>query len=343
MSVNLTDGVAVVNSVREMLSPLMQASIPVANIDNIGEVGAPILQWSELANAFYTNLTNLIGMTYVEYRTWQNPLSMFKRGDQVLGDGIREIAINFTDEEDYNVAGTDLLNTKKPDLKVCYHRVNRQKKFSVTNIEAELEMAFTSWDNFGTLVSRIVENLYRSNEVAEYQWTKATILSAINDEAIPSVEATFPEDEASGKAFTKAVRALSEKFTFPSTSYNAYNKSTASDKNFATFTPKDQQVLIITPEALASLDVDVLAVAFHMDKAEFLGRVVVMDDLGTESNAPFAMLCDSAFVKIWEKKRYFNSFLNPDNMSLKSYLHVWQTYGYSPFANAVVFKPAVNA
>ena len=85
---------------------------------------------------------------------------MFKRGDSILGSDVREIAINLQTEKDYDVSGSRLLTNEAPDLKVAYYRVNRQKDFEVTNIESELQMAFSSWDNFGTLVSRIVDNLY---------------------------------------------------------------------------------------------------------------------------------------------------------------------------------------
>lgn len=345
MGVNIENGAEVVNATVGLMSANMRASIPMATEDNIAEVGKPILQWTDVANAFYSTLINLIGMTYVEYRQWKNPLSMFKRGDSILGSDVREIAINLAVEKDYDLSGNRLLTNEAPDLKVAYYRLNRQKDFEVTNIEAELQLAFSSWDNFGTLVSRIVDNLYRSNEVAEYEWTKATINTAINDSKIPVTNIALPVDSATANAFAKTVKTLSDKFTFFSTAYNAYNlMNTTDEKPFKTFTPKEQQVLLITPEALSSLDVDSLATAFNMSKVEFMGRTVVLDDFGTGADGEtpltaFAMLCDSAFIKIWDKTRYFNTFVNPANMSAKHFFHVWQTYGYSPFANAVLFKP----
>lgn len=214
MGVNLENGAEVVNTVVENMSPTLRASIPQATATNIQDVGKPILQWSELANAFYTTLFNLIGMTYVEYRSYKNPLSMFKRGDSILGSDVREIAINLQTEKDYDVTGSRLLTNEAPDLKVAYYRVNRQKDFEVTNIESELQMAFSSWDNFGTLVSRIVDNLYRSNEVAEYEWTKGTISTAINDGHLTTTKLAMPTDSATANAFVKAVKTLSDKFTF---------------------------------------------------------------------------------------------------------------------------------
>ena len=119
--------------------------------------------------------------------------------------------------------------------------------------------------------------------------------------------------------------------------------ATSDTKKFKTFTPKEQQVLIATPEVMASIDVDSLATAFNLSKVEFMGRTIVVDDFGGTEEKPitaYAMLCDSAFIKIWDKTKYFNTFVNPANMSAKHFFHVWQTYGYSPFANAVLFKPA---
>lgn len=344
MGVKIENAAEVVNTVVENMSPTMRASIPMATSENIQDVGKPILQWSEMANAFYTSLFNLIGMSYVEYRSYKNPLSMFKRGDSVLGSDIRELAINLQTEKDYDVSGSRLLTNEKPDIKAAYYRVNRQKDFEVTNIEEELRLAFSSWDNFGTLVSRIVDNLYRSNEVAEYEWTKATINSAINDSNLAAIQMAIPVDTATANAFVKTVKTYSDKFTFFSNEYNAYNKMNVSDANFKTFTPKDQQVLIATPEVMASIDVDSLATAFNLSKVEFMGRTIVVDDFGLQKDTEtpvtaYAMLCDSAFIKIWDKTRYFNTFVNPANMSAKHFFHVWQSYGYSPFANAIIFKP----
>lgn len=334
MGLTVKNPQAIVNEVRENLSPSLREAIPQANENNISEIATPLLQWSDVANVFYTSLINLIGMQYVEYRSYKNPLNMFKRGTSQFGDTIQEIAVNFMPEKDYDITGQDLLKNSKPDIKACYYRINRQKKFDVTNIESELRMAFTSWENFGNLLSRIVDNLYRSNEACEYNWAKETISSAINENKIFSVETPAPTDSASANNVAKLIKQYSRLFTFPSTKYNVYNNIKTDGTDLITFTPKEEQTLILTPESEASMDVDSLAVAFNMDKVEFMGKVIVVDSLPLNYHA---LLCDSAFVRIWENVKYFNTFINPDNMSAKHYLHVWQTYGYSPFCNVVGF------
>lgn len=49
---------------------------------------------------------------------------------------------------------------------------------------------------------------------------------------------------------------------------------------FTRIRPLEDQILIMTPATEAILSVEVLAYAFNMDKADFLNRVVIVDDLG---------------------------------------------------------------
>ena len=66
---------------------------------------------------------------------------------------------------------------------------------------------------------------------------------------------------------------------FPSTLYNAYSKMSGADKPVTTWTDESRIVLLINADVMAEIDVEVLAAAFNMDKADFLGRVIVVDDL----------------------------------------------------------------
>lgn len=333
------DAVGVFNTTRENLSPVMQTAVPMATPENIATATQPILDHAEVANAFYTTLMNLIGYTYVEYRPWTNPLNMFKRGTNELGSDVREIAINFMDSKDYDITGQRLLTNEAPDLKTCYYRLNRQEVYEVSQIRSELKLAFSSWDTFGTLVARITDNLFRSNELGEYSWTRDTLNGAISSGDIATAQIAKPTDASTANAFAKLVKQISREMTFPGTQYAPYNMMKGEDpKPFKTATPKDEQVLILTPSVEASIDVDSLAVAYNQDRVEFMGRVIVVDSLAESGTLkPYAMLCDSAFVRIWDNERYFDSFINPANMSQKFFLHMWQTYGWTPFANCIAF------
>ena len=48
-----------------------------------------------------------------------------------------------------------------------------------------------------------------------------------------------------------------------------------------TATPKEKQYIFMSAEFNAQFDVEVLASAFNMDKAEFMGSLILIDDFNT--------------------------------------------------------------
>ena len=62
-----------------------------------------------------------------------------------------------------------------------------------------------------------------------------------------------------------AFRSASNILTFMSNEYN--------EANVKTNTPKDRQIIFMDAKFNAQYDVNVLASAFNMDKADFMGRL----------------------------------------------------------------------
>ena len=94
--------------------------------------------------------------------------------------------------------------------------------------------------------------------------------------------------------------------------------------------------MIIISSAVSSIvDVDVLAAAFNMERADFMGRVIYVDDFGIDG--VYALMCDRRFFQIYDSLRETGSFYNPARMEWRYFWNVWQTYSVSPLANAVIF------
>ena len=94
---------------------------------------------------------------------------------------------------------------------------------------------------------------------------------------------------------------------------------------------------------MAEIDVEALASAFNIDKADFLGRVIQVDEF--ENEEIVGVLCDEAFLQIYDNLFRFDEFYNARVMAWNEYLHAWGTFAICPFANAVVLatqkpKPA---
>ena len=106
-----------------------------------------------------------------------------------------------------------------------------------------------------------------------------TVLPSGKNEAI-MVLGEYATQEAKGKAISKAIRTVAGKMAFPSDSYNSAGVKQWSERQ--------QLIYITTPEEQAELDVEVLANAFNMDKADVNVRVIVVDELPTVFNVESA-------------------------------------------------------
>ena len=90
---------------------------------------------------------------------------------------------------------------------------------------------------------------------------------------------------------------------------------------------------------MAITDVNVLAFAFNMDKAQFLERVIEVDNFGTTGDAAktVAVLADEGWMQVYDNLNEMTEFYNAKALSWNYYWNHWQIYSYSPFANAVAF------
>jgi hypothetical protein len=136
----------------------------------------------------------------------------------------------------------------------------------------------------------------------------------------------------------------------PSTQFNAWKKVKGDDA-FALKTWSDPAdvVVLISADVEALADVEVLASAFNMDKADFLGKVIVVDDfsqynddgtVAVDGSAIKAMICDKAWFKIKTQDFAMDEFYNANNRTWQYYLNDVRMVNYSLFANAKVYTTA---
>ena len=329
-----------VNAMREA-SPKLAATIPMATAANIADVGNPIISYAETMNQFLTMLIDRIGMTKVRNKTYNNPLRILKQGTTPLGIDVQEIYTNPATATQFDPSATTPWALQKPDTKVAYHRRNRQDKYKVSVSNQQIRAAFTSWSNLEDFLSSIVNTLYSGDNIDEFQLCKEVFASGVADSKIKTQTVTAVTDETSGKAFVKAARTASGLFRFPGSNYNMYSTlSGAVGEPVVTWTPIEDQILLIKSEILSAIDVDVLAAAFNMGKSDFLGRVVEVDDFGTGGSNIQAILMDKSAPQIYDNLEQFDSLYNPENLTWNYYWHHWQTYSFSLFANMLAFVTA---
>lgn len=332
-------GVKTFNFIRNNSTEAFVQTVPAATDDNIQTIANILFNdaYQPMLNEFVTNLINRIALTIVRNKSYSNPLSIFKKGSIPLGTDIQDIFTNPAIAEKYefsNTAMAKLLTITDPDTHVAYYRRNRQDLYTKTISREGLQGAFVSWEKFEDFITSITTSLYSGNYIDEFEYTKDLVNGAYVNNKVIVEQVTEPTDETSAKAFLKKVRALYKKLSFPSTKYNAYSKFSGANGVIKTWTNPSRVVLIIKADAMTEVDVEALATAFNLDKVNFLGRVIEVDEF--DSPEIVGVICDEAWLQIYDNVFRFDEFYNARVMAWNEYLHAWGTYAICPFANAVV-------
>ena len=343
MAYNVT---ALLNTIRANGSLEYSTRVPAATATNLSTIGQAIMSYTPAMNEFLDQLVNRIAMVMVNSKTIQNPLAALKKGSIPLGTDIESLFINPINGESYAQNSTDLLTVKTPDVKSMFYRLNRQDKFPVTITQPMLQKAFTSVESLSNFIDMIVNALYSGDNYQEFILMKNLMAEACNKDHILKVN-VFDDtienySEATSKELVKQIKTYSKMFSLPSSNYNKYSTVKGEGDPVITWTPKEDQILILNATISANIDIDVLAYAFNLDKAQIQTQTIDIDDFGGEP--VLAILTDKSFFQVYDNLLKVDSFYNADTMAFKYFLHHWQTYGYNLYANAVAFTytPAVS-
>lgn len=322
-------GVDILNVIRANASSTYQERIPVATQENIQEIGNAMLTYQPVANEFLNALINRIARVIITSKSYSNPLRMFKKGMMNYGETIEEVFVNIAkaNQFDQDVAEENVFKRAIPDVLSCFHRMNLQNFYKTTISNEMLRQAFLSAQGINDLVSKIVDSLYTGAEFDEYLTMKQLIVDAANNGKMSAVH--IPAISAdNAKQIVTQIKATSNAMEFMSADYNAMGVLTHSKKN--------RQVLILDAQFDATIDVEVLAYAFNMEKAEFMGRRVLVDNFGTLTGVA-AALVDEDWFMVFDNWLGFTENYNGEGLYWNYWYHVWKTFSTSPFSNAVLF------
>lgn len=333
----------IMNTIRANNSSMYQDRVPVLTKTNLENVGNAILSYEAISNEFLSSLVNKVAFTQVANRRYQNPLSILKKGGKPYGTDIEEVFTNPVSAVTFNGSATDdMLKVTKPDVKTIYHRMNRQDKYPVSISTPMLQKAFKSFGELEKFINSIISAMYSGDEMDEYLLMRNLVADGITKGKVKSLEISYTGDETSCKDLIKLLKTLSANFGFQSGEYNGYNelnKAGITAKTITpcvTWTPKENQVLLIRSDVDANTDVEVLAKAFNMDKTDFIKRKIVVDSFGDADTLCY--LCDEASFQVYDDLYTVRSFDNGSNLTTNYWLHHWQTMSLSLFANGVAIK-----
>lgn len=344
----------ILNVIRENAGYEYQNTVPkVTKATDIPAVGQIIYGDPAIANKFINALVNRIAMVRVQSATFNNPYSVLKKGYIEFGETIEEIFVGIAKVVEYTPEKGEEREFKRtlPDVRSVFHIMNWRTMYPVTIQDEDLKQAFLSLDGVTDLIAKIVDQVYTAAEYDEFLLFKYLLIKAISHGKMKPLsvgDGTNPKDSA------KAFRGTSNLLTFMKDSYN--------EQGVVTSTPKKRQVIFMDAKFNAEFDVDVLASAFNMDKADFMGRLFLIDDFTTFDNKRFeeirknstgveevtaqelalladvnAVLLDEEWFQVYDNNNRFTEKYVASGLYWNYFYHTWKTVSYSPFANAVVF------
>lgn len=357
----ISDGLqTALNEIRETLiqdNSLYQEQVPLVNHYTSSQVyGQSLLALpSDLRNKFIQSLVNRIAYTKFQMDYFENPLQELAGDDLPLGAIGQEIYVNPARGRVYNINDfAGLLAKYESDVKAEYTEINFDVQYPVTIIRRELEKAFVTWGDFESFLMGISTSLYNGAYIDDYKYTKKLISNAYRNNAVEMEKFTFANasapTESELKAFTKKLRETFLNFKSPSSKYNAWKKVGGYGKSIVSWSKPENVVLFISNKLASELDVEVLANAFNMDKAELMGKVYyvdtfdIIDDDGNvqfDGSNIYALICDKRWFKIRTKDMFMDEFYNANNRSWQQYLNVIKAFNYSLFANAYMLVGAI--
>lgn len=358
--VTLTNSsVDILNAIRNNATQNYRDYVPKATLDadSIRQIGAIIMDYPALQNEFLSALVNRIGRVLITSKMYDNPWSFFKKGLLEFGESVEEIFVNIAKPFQFDpaIAESNVFKREIPDVRAAFHIMNYQKYYKATISNDQLRQAFLSWQGISDLIAKIVDSMYTGANYDEFQTMKYMLARHILDGHMYPVE--IPEVTTTNmKGIVSTIKGISNKYTFLSTQYNL--------AGVATYTAKTDQYMLINSTFDATMDVEVLASAFNMDKAEFAGRRVIVDSFGSLDTARLAelfandptyeeigsdelkaldqipaVLVDRDWFMIFDNFYNFTEQYNGEGLYWNYWYHVWKTFSVSPFANNALFIP----
>lgn len=355
-----TSAADILNVIRNNASVDYRNYVPKADandVESVRTIGAIIMDYPALQNEFLNALVNRIGRVMLTSKMYSNPIAFFKKGALEYGESIEEIFVNIAKAQEFNpeIAEQEVFKRVVPDVRAAFHIMNYQKFYKATVTQEQLKQAFLSWDGVTDLIARIVDSMYTGANYDEFLVMKYLLARHILDGRVYPV--TVPTVNAeNAKAIVTTVKGVSNKLTFMNSEYNP--------AAVRTFTEKTDQYMIVNSVFDATMDVNVLASAFNMDKAEFLGHRVLIDGFGdldvarlgeifagdptyneptqaelTALNAIPAVIVDKDWFMVFDMLTQFTEQYNGQGLYWNYFYHVWKTFSVSPFANSVLFVP----
>lgn len=343
------DNVTFASMVSNLASQEYKDRVPVATQENIGNIEEIISTYPTAKNEFISVLTNQVAKQLFFSKAYENPYKLFNRGMLPYGKSIESIFVDIikgkqrTHETDTTNLASDLLARENPNVKVEYYSENFRHQYKTTITDEELKGAFRAENGLSSMTGRILQAPLTSIEydmqemvlhaLPELKGGKATI----NKTAYIAMT-----EEEKAKILVKTIKSQVIKMGFLNNEHNG--------QGVMTFSKPQDLVVFLDPDMMANIDVELLAQAFNITKAEiplhvlpvpqFTKRTVTTSEepSGTtvtyaEDTDCLAIICDKDAIQIYETLNSSETFRNPQGIYTNVFFNRWGLMSACNFAN----------
>ena len=345
----MATNVDITNLVASMGSTDLHTRIGTATEQNIGNIGNTILNYAVVKNEFLNVLVNKICGQIFMNKVYTNPLSFFEKEPVPYGSTLESIFADLIQSKNFNenFGNSDvasLISDEKPKLKTEYYAKNFAKKYKISVSDQQLRTAFLNPNGLQNLINQVLTVPTNSRNFDDFQMMKGLLANASTKEVtLPTTYATATDD-VKAKTLTKKTRAIVDRFGMMSNIFNI--------QGVYTFTNSQNIVIITTPEVSANMDVELLATAFNMEKAEMGRRIVKIDSFQKYNATTKAykadpkvelMIVDEDYIQFRRTLQISESFRNPDHLTTNVFTHNQGIASICGFVNAVKILNSARA
>jgi len=343
----------ILNVIRANASPQYQAQIPVIETANdIPVVGQYFEGYPNLANEALQALVGRIGFVAMKSATFNNIFSPMKKGFLDYGETIEDIFVGIAKVYDFDANKAEKREMKRysSDVHSIFHSVNWKVMYPVSIDQEEFRHAFLTPDGVVDLINKLIDQIFQAYEYDEFLLFKYLLIKGVTHGQIKPLGVDVSNIKNAGKAF----RATSTNFTFMKRDYNL--------KGVLNNCPKERQHIFIDSAFEAEYDIDVLASAFNMNKADYIGARTVIDDFTSFDNERFeqireasdmieevtaeelalmagvkAILVDTEWFQVYDNLAQMEENRVGSGLYWNYFYHSWKIVSSSPFSDAVAF------
>lgn len=340
--------VEIFNAVRSATSPQFQVRIPAATQGNIRNAVDTMRNFPYLRDEFTGVLIQrLIGL-YVQHADWDDPLKLIgsPRTLKRYGSTYEQAAVGLvkarTRNFDKGYLGDDVYGRYSLPTASVFHPLTFDHYYPVTIPEDALLTAFDGESGMSNYIAEIMNapilsdrnDMYTMKVECFAEYARKGGFYRVHTPDVGKADST----EADAKTLLRLIQQVANELrSMPMSAMGRYNAM-----SWVTPWRDSEAILFATPAVIAALNVEALAAAFNIDRANVPYRIIPIPEdmfgIGGAAGKVQAVLTTEDFFFCWDEMlETTNSPVNPIDGTRNIFYKHRGSITPNPFANAVLF------